>query len=491
MLSNKNYTKVLDLLDRYLWDYIVSETGFKYLGVALDYHFESSILSIDYMGVDHFFEENGDLEFQDFIELKKQYESLDIKKRLKLLENILIILNFSTNNKEINQKLINRITNILKKDFVRVEKESDNKIIVRQDDIVGEGSYCNVFRINDVVLRKELKDEYKSDEKLIKRLKYEFENMKKLEECPQVLNVYEYDEASNSYTMEKGEMSLNDYLTSCNNSISLDEKIKIITDVIKGIVFAYEKSIIHRDLHLGNILKTGNDFVICDFGLSKDLSIERSMKSSYTEKNNHIFVDPYAMGDFTKLDHKSDIYSIGKIIEWLFYKNNDENPFKAIVDRCITRDRKIRYDYASDVLKDIESIINDKGKEAERESTIDDIINCRFNVKVYNYIMSLVKSSSIGVFIVKHNLNDFGQIILNFEILKQRQILSAINSEFEKATGWNGWENYEIFANISYYIIKNSDDSNMKSIAMEILQVCANNRYYATRLLEEIESLRV
>ncbi|MFR8734813.1 MAG: protein kinase domain-containing protein [Clostridium perfringens] len=492
MLSNKNYTRILNLLDKYLWEYKVSETGFNYTGIILDYHFESSILSIDYIDIEDFFEENGELELKECTTLIEQYETLNTEKRLRLLENILSILNLSTNNKEINKKLINRITNILKKDFVRLEKERDNKIIVRQDDIIGEGSYCNVFRINDVVLRKELKDQYKSDGKLIKRLKYEFENMKKLEECPQVLNVYEYDEASNSYTMEKGEMSLNDYLIRCNNSISLDEKIKIITDVIKGIVFAYEKSIIHRDLHLGNILKTGNDFVICDFGLSKDLSIERSMKSSYTEKNNHIFVDPYAMGDFTKLDHKSDIYSIGKIIEWLFtYKNNDENPFKAIVDRCITRDRKIRYDYASDVLKDIESIINDKDKEAERESTIDDIINCRFNVKVYNYIMSLVKSSSIGVFIVKHNLNNFGQVILNFEILQQRQILSAINSEFEKATGWNGWENYEIFANISYYIIKNSDDSNMKSIAMEILQVCANTRYYAARLLEEIESLRV
>ncbi|EOU1910549.1 hypothetical protein GZ981_000395 [Clostridium perfringens] len=123
MLSNKNYTRILNLLDKYLWEYKVSETGFNYTGIILDYHFESSILSIDYIDIEDFFEENGELELKECTTLIEQYETLNTEKRLRLLENILSILNLSTNNKEINQKLINRITNILKKDFVRVEKE--------------------------------------------------------------------------------------------------------------------------------------------------------------------------------------------------------------------------------------------------------------------------------------------------------------------------------------------------------------------------------
>lgn len=487
MLSDKNYTRILNLLNKYLWEYKVSETGFNYNGIILDYYFESSILSVDYMDIDDFFEENGELELKECTTLTEQYETLTTEKRLRLLENILSILNLSTNDKEKNQKLINRITDILKKDFVRVEKDSGNRIIFRQDDIIGEGSYCNVFRVNDVMLRKELKYEYKTNENLAKRLKYEFENMKKLEECPQVLNVYEYDEKTNSYTMEKGDISLNEYLIS-RDRISLDEKIKIIKDVVKGIVFAYEKSIIHRDLHLGNILKIGNDFVICDFGLSKDLSIERSMKSSYTEKNNHIFVDPYAMSDFRKLDHKSDIYSIGKIIDFLFtYKNNDENPFKAIVDRCITRDRKIRYDYASDVLKDIESVLNIKSKEEEKEIIINDIITGKYNIKVHDFILDLVKKSNIGKFIVKYDLHNFEEIILNFEIIQQRRIINAIENEFEEATGYNGWINYDIFADISYHLYKNSNDNNVKSVSKNILSICADIRYHAADLLKELD----
>lgn len=72
--------------------------------------------------------------------------------------------------------------------------------------------------------------------------------------------------------------------------------------------YAHEHNIIHRDLHLGNVLKVGDDFVLCDFGLSKDESIERSLKSTATVINNHLFIDPLAIGDFTKLDKKSDIY---------------------------------------------------------------------------------------------------------------------------------------------------------------------------------------
>ena len=114
-------------------------------------------------------------------------------------------------------------------------------------------------------------------------MKYEYENMQKLCGCPQVLNVYSFDPDNFSYLMERAEMNLFEYLSN-EVDIPFDVKLKIIIDVLNGMKFAHEQSIIHRDLHLGNVLKIGNDFVISDFGLSKDESIERSLKSSATEK---------------------------------------------------------------------------------------------------------------------------------------------------------------------------------------------------------------
>lgn len=487
MLIDKNYVKILNLLDRYFWDRKTDETNFNYVGLIIDYHFNSSILSIDYIDINDYFEENGDFKIDDCVYLSEQYGNLSDKERLKILENILNILIKSTINKSENERMVNRITEVLKRDFVRIIKDNSNNIEVVQDDVVDSGSYCNIVRVCDGILRKELKDEYKNNIKIKKRIKYEFENMKKLEECPQILRVYDYDNVNDTYTMEQGEINLYSYLTS-KKTITFEEKVKIIKDIIKGIVYAYEKSIIHRDLHLGNVLKIGGDFLICDFGLSKDLSLERSMKSSYTAKNNHIFVDPYAINDFNKLDHKSDIYSIGKIMDYIFtYKGDENNPFKVIIERCISRDRQIRYNLAKEVLNDIDMVLQNEGKKDEKENIIRDIKRGNYNIKVHEFILSKVNDGIIGKFIVKYNLSSFGVTILKFANIYQRKIIDAIRNEFEEATGYGGWNNYDIFADISYYLCENAADDNVKNISKDILSKCANIRFTAKSLLEELE----
>lgn len=189
-------------------------------------------------------------------------------------------------------------------------------------------------------------------------MRYEFDNMQKLQGCPAILNVSNFDAEAHSYLMEQCEKNPYKHLED-EMELSFDERLKIVMDILTGMAYAHKENIIHRDLHLGNILKIGNDFVIADFGLSKDLSIERSMKSSITEKNNHLFVDPLAMSDFTKLDQKSDVYSIGKIIDYVFTHNaSDSNHiFKTVVERCISRNKDLRYDSANHILNEVESII--------------------------------------------------------------------------------------------------------------------------------------
>jgi len=238
---------------------------------------------------------------------------------------------------------------------------------------------------------------------------------------------------------------------------------------------------------LGNVLKIGGDFVICDFGLSKDLSIERSMKSSYTAKNNHIFVDPYAINDFNKLDHKSDIYSIGKIMDYIFTcKGEGNNPLKAIIERCISRDRQIRYNLAKDLLDDIDMILKNQDKKNEEKNVISDIKMGYYNIKVHESILNKVNNNIIGKFIVNYNLSSLGVIILKFENIYQKRIIDAIRNEFEEATGYGGWSNYDIFAEISYYLCKNSTDDNVKNISKDILSTCANIRFTAKNLLDQL-----
>ncbi|MFC5404242.1 protein kinase domain-containing protein [Cohnella soli] len=320
MLSEQNYIKILNYFDKRLWEGKISETNWQYYGLVLDWYFDNSVLSAEYLNIEDFFDQNGGLSIVEDKHLIDQYSGLPNNKWLHVLQNIMNIFKYSSINKEQSNNVLELISKVLLRDNVKVRNPEIGDIILIPDDILDYGSYCNIVRVREGVLRKELKPQFQNDDKLQRRLRYEFENMQKLEACPQILNVYEYDPDNHSYLMEQGDINLYKYLEE-EFDLSSEDKLKIVFDILNGMAFAHEQEIIHRDLHLGNILKIQNDFVICDFGLSKDLSIERSMKSSLTEKNNHLFVDPAAGTDFTKLDLKSDIYSIGKVIDFIFTLN--------------------------------------------------------------------------------------------------------------------------------------------------------------------------
>ncbi|GKS14871.1 hypothetical protein YDYSY3_58710 [Paenibacillus chitinolyticus] len=487
MLSEQNYNKLLNYFDNHFWERKATD-NWNYYGLVFDWHFDNSVLSIDYLDIADFFEVNGDFTFVDNKLLTDQYIKLPVNKRLQILQNIMNILKHSTANREQNTQMIEIVSKVLKRDNVKIYNPETGPITLMADDILDSGSYCNIIRVKEGILRKELLPIYQDDVKLKTRLKYEFENMKKLRDCANILNVYDYDPEKCSYLMEQGDKNLLKHLND-ELFLSFEDKLKIILDVLKGMDYAHKQSIIHRDLHLGNILKIGNDFVICDFGLSKDLSIERSMKSSYTEKNNHLFVDPLAISDFTKLDLKSDIYSIGQIIDYVltFNETSSNHILKTVVERCISRDKSLRYDSVTQIINDVEVILKSKNKEESRQGAINKIINNQYDTHVHEFIMDLVDTDRISKFIVTHKLSSFGQIIMNFDSVYQMKILRSISYGYSEATGYGGWNNYDIFAQIAYNLSRSLKDLEVKKIARSILEECAKIRYSAQDLLEELQ----
>jgi len=487
MLSDGNYSKILNYYDRQFWGRKTDETNWHYEGIILDWYFDNSVYCIDYLNIEDYFDNNGGFMFLETKTFSDQYSSLTGLKRLQLIQAILNLLNAATVNKEQSQHIITVISKVLARDMVKVIVSEQGIISVEPDDIIDSGSYCNVIRVSDGILRKELRDIYKNDPKLQKRMRYEYENMEKLSGCPQILNVFGYDDENHSYLMEQGDMNLAMYLQE-EIDLSFEERLKIVMDVLRGMSYAHSHSIIHRDLHLGNVLKIRNDYVICDFGLSKDLSIERSMKTSYTQKNNHIFVDPLALTDFTLLDKKSDIYSIGKMMDYIFSYNasNVNHIFKTIVERCICRDKALRYDTVDQIIVDMEMTLNSQSEEDKKKSTINKILNSQYDVQVHEYIMGLVASDRLSKFIVANRISSFWKLILRFETVYQIQILKSIEEGFADATGYGGWGNYDIFATIAYNLCLYLKEIEPRNIAKHILEKCATIRYRAKDLLDRL-----
>lgn len=489
MLSDANYTKILSYFDRQFWSGKTDETNWTYYGITLDWYFNNSVFCIDYLDVADYFDNNGGFSFSETVLFSEQYVTVNGLKRLELIQAVLNLIKASTVNAEQNQHIISVISKALARDMVKVYIPENGPISIRPDDIVDSGSYCNIIRVKDGILRKELRAVYKDDVKLQRRIKYEYENMKKLAGCPQILNVFDYDEMTHSYLMEQAEMNLASYLQG-EIDLSFEERLKIIMDILCGMSYAHKHSIIHRDLHLGNVLKIGNDYVICDFGLSKDLSILRSMKSSYTQKNNHLFIDPLALSDFTLLDQKSDIYSIGKMIDYILTYNSatTNHIFKTIVERCICRDKAFRYDSVDQIIADIETTLKLQSDEDRKKGLITKILNSQYDVHVQEFVMGMVSSDRLSKFIVTNKLTSFWELILRFETVYQVQILKSIEGGYSNATGYGGWGNYDIFATVAYNLCLYLKDVEPQAIAKRILEGCANIRYHAKNLLDSLPS---
>ncbi|GBC40544.2 kinase-like domain-containing protein [Rhizophagus irregularis DAOM 181602=DAOM 197198] len=101
--------------------------------------------------------------------------------------------------------------------------------------------------------------------------------------------------------------SLRKYLDTSYNKLNWQNKINHLFDIITGLKFIHESNLIHRDLHVGNILKLKFKIAITDMGLCKPANCN-------LQKNNVYGVLPYIAPEillgraYTKA---ADIYSFG------------------------------------------------------------------------------------------------------------------------------------------------------------------------------------
>lgn len=214
----KIFIRLLEYLDEKFWDYKQTNTNFRYLGLTLDYYFENSVLSIDYLNIEDYFIQYG-ITYNEHTPLSEQIESLPEENWLMLIQCVLNILKVTQINKPESEEVLGKSLKYLERHGVRAV--STDIIELSLDSTIGEGAYCVVSKYAEGIVKKELLSKHKNDEKLRTRLKYEYENTNKLGDCPNIITVYEFDENENSYLLQQAEMDLYDYLKS---EVSLSRK---------------------------------------------------------------------------------------------------------------------------------------------------------------------------------------------------------------------------------------------------------------------------
>jgi serine/threonine protein kinase/tetratricopeptide (TPR) repeat protein len=181
---------------------------------------------------------------------------------------------------------------------------------------LGQGAMGLVHKAWDPILNrhvaiKTMTAESGADEELRKRFQREAQSAAQLNH-PNIITVYDFGEEDGRAYMAMELLQGNDLKNLIGNtSVTLDEKLSVMEQVLDGLAFAHEMHVVHRDLKPANIHILPNGQVkIMDFGLAR-------LGSSDITKTGMVMGTPNYMSPEQvrgeRVDERSDIFSIGAV----------------------------------------------------------------------------------------------------------------------------------------------------------------------------------
>ena len=213
---------------------------------------------------------------------------------------------------------------------------------------IGTGGFARVYRAKNIKTNKyvAIKEIMKTKIK-INNILNEIEIMKKLKSENSVLLI-ETIETSDSYFIisEYCYMTLEEYIKKRKNNLSIEEIKELLLDLNKGLKEINDNNIIHRDLKPSNILLSLNKsridktcFKISDYGISKLLDNKDTMSSNGTP----VTMSPEVLkNEINLISSKSDIWSLGIIIYYLYFKEYPYNGREYNIIKQIEENKKLK-----------------------------------------------------------------------------------------------------------------------------------------------------
>ena len=272
-------------------------------------------------------------------------------------------------------KKINALWSIPKMEFIYTSdgKCKAHETRFKEYDKLGSGGFSIVYCGPEQTVYKVLHQSEKSSASSVHRFKREFEIMEAHNDSGYTIRAFNFEPQNLVYSMDRATVSLEDYIE--NNTLEDSEKDAIILRCVECMSYLHSQKIVHRDFHPGNILRNRDgQWVVTDFGLSKDLSKKYSRNTNSTRAVGRFwFTDPIQLSALKDGDYSTDLYSLAKTIDYIFNGNQTQRPHKytAVVHKATAPDLDARYANIGELENDILNIIGRQEYKPTHEVVAD------------------------------------------------------------------------------------------------------------------------
>ena len=184
-------------------------------------------------------------------------------------------------------------------------------------------------------------------------------------------------------------------LKQLKDSISREDAIRIVKDVAAALDFAGKKGIVHRDVKPENIMihQSDNRVVLMDFGIAHGDDSTQGMTQTGRAIGTPHFMSPEQTKGL-KVDHRSDIYSLGIVLFQLLAGNLPYDAdsavavgikhltapipllpagleiFQAIVNHCLSKQPEHRYQKAEELITALNKITSEQLENINTQATV-------------------------------------------------------------------------------------------------------------------------
>jgi eukaryotic-like serine/threonine-protein kinase len=187
------------------------------------------------------------------------------------------------------------------------------------EEVVGHGGMSSVYKARDALLERHvalkiLHEQYSNDEDFVERFKREARSVAQLQH-PNIVTVIDRgEEDGRQYIVFEyidGE-NLKERVVR-NGRLDVREALEIAVEVARGLAFAHEQGLVHRDVKPQNILLNGDGRAkVTDFGIARTVDVDGMTQTGTVLGTSNYIAPEQASGQ--RVDVQSDVYALGAVL---------------------------------------------------------------------------------------------------------------------------------------------------------------------------------